>query len=66
VIFGVALPIIHINVRETRDQELQFLFIEDCNEFSRNNVMETYDLLVIVIANHIDATYPSRIHPIAL
>ena len=40
VILGIALPVINIDVGETRDQKLKLLFVEDCNELLRNYVME--------------------------
>lgn len=41
VILGIALPVVNINFRKTRNQKLQLLLVEDCDEVSRNNVMET-------------------------
>jgi hypothetical protein len=48
VIFGVALPVIHVDLRQAGDQKLQFLFIEDCNELGRNDIVETYATLAII------------------
>ena len=41
MILGIALPVININFRQTRNQKLQLLLVEDCDKVSRNNVMET-------------------------
>lgn len=40
VVFSVALPVIHVNVRETRDEQLKLLFREDGDEVLGDNVME--------------------------
>jgi hypothetical protein len=29
VVFSVVLPVIDVNVRKTRDEKLEFLFVED-------------------------------------
>lgn len=42
MVLGVALPVIHVNLRQTGDEEFQFLFVEDCDELSGNDIVETY------------------------
>lgn len=49
VVFCVALPIIHVNFRQTGDQQLQFLLVEDGNEFSGNDIMEAYPMLAVIV-----------------
>lgn len=41
LVLRVALPVIYVNVGETRDEQLQLLFVEDGDELRRNNLMET-------------------------
>lgn len=40
VILGVVLPIVHIDLRHTRDEEFEFLFGKDRDEVGRDNVIE--------------------------
>jgi hypothetical protein len=49
VVLCVALPIIHVNFRQTGDQQLQFLLVEDGNEFSGNDIMEAYPMLAVIV-----------------
>ena len=41
VVFGMVLPIVHVDIREAGNQELKFLFVEYRNELRRDNVMES-------------------------
>ena len=41
VIFGVHLPVIHVNFRKTRDQQFELLLVEDGDEIGRNDFMES-------------------------
>ena len=41
VVIGVALPVVNINVRQTRDEKFKFLLIEDCDEFGGDDFVET-------------------------
>jgi hypothetical protein len=45
---GITLPVIHINVGQSRDKEFQLLLIENWYEFSRDDFMKTYRELVVV------------------
>ena len=40
VILRVALPVIDVDVRQTRDKQLKFLLVENGDQFRRDNVME--------------------------
>ena len=42
VIFGVRFQIFDVDVRKTRDQQFQFLFVENGNETLRNDAVETF------------------------
>lgn len=42
VVFGIVLPVIHVNFGQAGDQQLQLLLIEDRNELGRDNIVETY------------------------
>lgn len=42
MIFCIILPVVHVNVREARDEELELLFIEDRNQFCRNNIVKAW------------------------
>ena len=42
VVLCVVLPIVYIDIRKTGDEELELLLVENCNQFCRDNVMETY------------------------
>ena len=41
VVLGVVLPVIHVNVRKTGDEEFELLLVEDGDEVRRHNVVET-------------------------
>ncbi len=40
MILGVALPVVHVNVRQARDEQLELLLREDGDEILRDDVME--------------------------
>ena len=40
MVFGVVLPVIDVDVRQARDEELKFLLVEDGDEFRSDDVME--------------------------
>ena len=40
VVLGGVLPVVDINVRQTRDEQLEFLLVEDRDELRRDNVVE--------------------------
>jgi hypothetical protein len=42
VILGIVLPVVNIDIWETRDEELELLLIEDRDEVCLDDVMETY------------------------
>lgn len=42
VVLGVVLPVVHIDVWQTRDEELELLFVENGNKFCWDNFVETY------------------------
>jgi hypothetical protein len=42
VVVGVVLPVVDVDVRETGNEELEFLFIEDSDQFGGNNVVEAW------------------------
>lgn len=42
MVFGMALPIVDIDIRKTGDEELQLLLVEDCDQLGGNNVMEAW------------------------
>jgi hypothetical protein len=41
VILSAVFPIVHVNFGKTRNQQLQFLFVEDGDKLRRNDIMET-------------------------
>lgn len=41
MVLSVVLPLIGIDFRQTRDQKLQLLLVEDGNQFWGNDFMET-------------------------
>lgn len=41
VVFSIALPVIDVNFGKTRDQKLELVLIEDCNQFCRDDLMKT-------------------------
>lgn len=43
MILGVVLPIVHVNVWQTGDEEFELLFVEDGDELGRNDVVETWE-----------------------
>ena len=45
LVFRVALPVVHVNVRQARDEQLQLLFVEDGNEVGRNDFVEACAVL---------------------
>ena len=46
MVFGVILPIVHVDIRETRDEKLELLLVEDGNELRWDNIMEPFGALV--------------------
>ena len=40
MVFSMILPVIDVDVWQTRDEELELLFVEDCDQLWRDNVME--------------------------
>jgi hypothetical protein len=40
VVFGVALPVIHVDIGKTRDEKLKLLLREDGDEVLGDNIME--------------------------
>jgi hypothetical protein len=40
VVLGVALPVIHVNVWQARDEKFKLLLVEDGNEVRGDDVME--------------------------
>ena len=42
VVFRVASPVVNVNIGKTRNQKLQFLLIEDRDQFCWDNFVETY------------------------
>ena len=43
VVIGVALPVVDINVRQTRDEELEFLLVKNGDKFWWDDVVETLE-----------------------
>jgi hypothetical protein len=43
VVLGVVFPVVDVNVWKTRDEELEFLLIEDCDEFGGDDFVEAYE-----------------------
>lgn len=41
VVLGVVFPFIHVDFRQTGNQQLQFLFVEDGDQIRGNDFMET-------------------------
>jgi hypothetical protein len=41
MIFGVALPIVDIDLGQSGNEQFQLLLVEDCNKLGRDNVVET-------------------------
>lgn len=46
MVFGIALPVVDVDLWETGDEELQFLLIEDSDELGGNDLVEACRLLV--------------------
>ena len=42
VVLSVVLPVVNVNIRQPGNEKLKLLFIEDGDEFCRNNVVETW------------------------
>lgn len=40
VVVGVVLPVVDVDVWQTGDEELKLLFVEDSDQFSRDDVVE--------------------------
>jgi len=66
VVVCVALPVVNVDVWQTRDEQLEFLFREDGDEFRGNNLLEACSWLA---NSHVYAeemiTYLSRNAPAA-
>src|SRR5947207_2689372 len=43
----MSFPILDIDLRETRDEQFQFLLTENRNKFCRDNVMEAYRQILL-------------------
>lgn len=41
LVLGVPLPIVDVDFGKTRDEKLQFLLVEDGDQFGWNDIMET-------------------------
>lgn len=41
MVLGIILPVINIDVGKAGYEQFQFLFVEDGDQFRRNDVMET-------------------------
>lgn len=41
VVLGVVLPVVHVDVGQTRDEQLEFLLVEDGDKIGGYNVVET-------------------------
>ena len=42
MVFSMILPVIDIDIWQTRDEELKLLFVEDCDQLWRDNVVEAW------------------------
>lgn len=45
MVFGMILPIVDIDVGQTRDEQLKLLFIEDCDQLGGNNIVKAWPSL---------------------
>ena len=41
MVLGIVLPVVYVDVREAGYEKLQLLFVEDGNQFCRDDVMES-------------------------
>ena len=51
MVLCIVLPIIYIDIRKAGDEELELLLVENCNQFSRDDIMESCYTLVICRPN---------------
>ena len=42
MILRVALPVVHVDIGQTRDEQLQLLLVEDRDKFSWDDLVESY------------------------
>jgi len=52
VVLGVVLPVVHVNVRQTRDEQFQFLLVEDGDQTGWDNLAEAYVTLAVIHHQH--------------
>lgn len=48
MVLGIVLPVVDVDLRQTRDQQLQFLLVEDGDEIGWNYVMETWSFVNVM------------------
>lgn len=42
MVLGVGPQILYVHIRQARDEKLQFLFVKDCNQSLRYDVIEAF------------------------
>lgn len=48
VVVCIVLPVVSVNLRQTRNQQLKLLLVENGDELARDNLLETYAILVYI------------------
>jgi hypothetical protein len=41
MILGVSLPVVDINLGQAGNEEFEFLLVEDCDQFGRDDIVES-------------------------
>jgi hypothetical protein len=54
VIIGIILPLIDVDLRKTRDQKFQLLFVEDGDQVWRNDLVEAGQEIVDLLLDRLD------------
>lgn len=51
VVLGVALPVVNVDVGQTRDEQLELLLVEDRDELGGDDVVEACAVLATIITH---------------
>ena len=64
LVLRITLPVVHVDVGQARNQQLELLLIEDGDQVRRDNVMEPYTPRVSIINNpNLPPPVPSLAYP---
>lgn len=62
MVLGIALPVIDVDLRKTRDEEFEFLFVENSDQVCWNDFMEAWlrQLFICLAIPHVQLHVPLR------